>query len=134
MILLDTITLVWAAMDDPALGKRSRALLDDETDLRVCPITFWEIGMLVDKGRLDLRKEPLAWVKKTLAEGKVGVAPIEPAVGIDAGRLPGNIHGDPGDRLIIATARALDCPLLTPDKRTLAYAKAGHVQAFDARR
>lgn len=134
MILLDAITLVWAAMDDPTLGERSRDLLNDETDLRVCPITFWEIGMLVDKNRLDLRREPLAWIETTLANAKIGVVPIEPATGIDAGRLPGKIHGDPGDRLIIATARALDCPLLTPDEKILAYAKSGHVQAIDARR
>ncbi len=121
-------------MNDPQLGERSRALFNDETELRICPITFWEIGMLVDKNRLDLKAEPLPWIAAILAETRIEVAPIEPATGIDAGRLPGNIHGDPSDRLIIATARALACPLLTPDKKILAYAKAGHVQALDARR
>lgn len=134
MILLDTITLVWAAMDDPALGKRSRALVNRETDLRVCPITFWEIGMLIDKDRLDLGENPSIWIERVLTEAQIGVPPIEPAIGIDAGRLPGTIHGDPADRLIVATARALDCPLLTPDEKILAYAKSGHLQVIDARR
>lgn len=134
MILLDTITLVWAAMDDPALGKRSRALVNKEADLRVCPITFWEIGMLIDKDRLDLGERPLIWIEAILTEAQIGVASIEPAIGIDAGRLPGTIHGDPADRLIIATARALDCPLLTPDEKILTYAKSGHFQVIDARR
>ena len=134
MILLDTITLVWAAMDDPALGKRSRALVNKEVDLRVCPITFWEIGMLIDKDRLDLGERPSIWIEAILTEAQIGVAAIEPAIGIDAGRLPGTIHGDPADRLIIATARALDCPLLTPDEKILAYAKSGHLQVIDARR
>lgn len=42
-------------------------------------------------------------------------------------------HGDPADRLIVATARALDCPLVTADEKILAYAAAGHLKAVDAR-
>ncbi|MEA1014964.1 hypothetical protein SH591_05795 [Sphingomonas sp. LY54] len=40
---------------------------------------------------------------------------------------------DPADRLIIATARTLDCPLLTADHQIIAYGAEGHVGTIDAR-
>ena len=32
-----------------------------------------------------------------------------------------NFHRDPADQIIVATARTLDCPLLTADTRILSY-------------
>jgi PIN domain nuclease of toxin-antitoxin system len=49
-------------------------------------------------------------------------------------RLPGEIHRDPADRFLIATARHLGVPLMTIDERILAYGAAGHVQTVDASR
>lgn len=57
-------------------------------------------------------------------------APISPAIAIDSCYLPGDIHGDPMDRLIVATARKLAIPVVTRDTKILAYAKAGHVAAI----
>jgi PIN domain nuclease of toxin-antitoxin system len=53
---------------------------------------------------------------------------------VEAGALPDSIRGDPADRIIIATARALTCPIATADRAILAYAKAGLVEALDVRR
>ena len=44
--------------------------------------------------------------------------------------LPRNFRGDPADRLLIATARQLDVPIVTRDRAILAYAKAGHVKGI----
>jgi hypothetical protein len=44
--------------------------------------------------------------------------------------LSGNLHADPGDRLIIATARHLGMPIVTSDRKILAYAEAGFVRAI----
>ena len=32
-----------------------------------------------------------------------------------------DVHGDPADRLIVATAQALDCPLISKDRRLRRY-------------
>ena len=136
MILLDTNVLVWLIMGDTRLKPERRALIEDarvEEGVRVSAITAWEISMLVDKGRLDLRREVSKWIEAVFSAPGVRIASISPAIAVDAGRLPGAIHGDPADRLIIATARELGCPLLTSDKRILAYAAAGHVSVIDAR-
>ena len=41
-----------------------------------------------------------------------------------AGQLPGNLHGDPADRIIIATAEVLHAPLATRDRNILDFAKS----------
>ena len=89
--------------------------------------------MLVGKKRLSLAGSPMDWVKGVLADPRMELAPIEPRIAVEAGLLPRAIHGDPADRLLIATARALACPVLTPDRKLLAYAEEGYLQALDAR-
>lgn len=137
MILLDTNVAVWLFQADPQLAPTGRRRIERERSAEgVCisAITCWELSMLVDKGRLVLGRDPLDWIEAALAEPGVHLAPISPDIGVEAGRLPPGIHGDPADRIIVATARHLGCPLLTTDRKIIAYAKTGHVQAIDARR
>lgn len=118
------------------LGLESRKQIEEALEKdQVCvsAITPWEISMLAEKGRLIFEMELGRWVRTALAKPGISLAPLDPLTAVEAGRLPGAIHGDPADRIIVATARGLDCPLLTTDKKILAYAKAGHVVAIDAR-
>jgi PIN domain nuclease of toxin-antitoxin system len=46
---------------------------------------------------------------------------ITSEIAIGSVTLPDTFHKDPADRLIVATARAYDCPLVTADKEILAY-------------
>jgi PIN domain nuclease of toxin-antitoxin system len=57
-------------------------------------------------------------------------APLTPDIAIDASYLPGDINGDPADRMIVATARQLYIPVVIRDARILAYARRGHVVAI----
>lgn len=111
--------------------------MGDETaggEIALSPISFWEASMLVQKGRLSLGMDVLEWIEAIVGQPNVRIEPVSPAIAVDAGRLPGEIHGDPADRLILATARSLACPVMTTDRKMLAYAGQGHVQAIDARR
>ena len=49
---------------------------------------------------------------------------------IDSSSLPGTLHGDPADRLLIATTRHMGATLMTRDTKILAYGAAGHVQVL----
>jgi hypothetical protein len=88
--------------------------------------------MRVAKGRLVLDRDVMEWVQATLALPGLRMAPLEPAVAVASTRLPGELHGDPADRLIVATARHLGATLVTADAALLAYARLGHVQALPA--
>jgi PIN domain nuclease of toxin-antitoxin system len=136
MILLDTHPLIWFSQGDDSLGNRARHLIIDcsaRDEVLVSPITFWETAMLVRKGRITLGMSTHAWAAAVQASNRVKVADLLPSTGVDAGELPNNIHGDPADRILIATARASGCALVTADHKILDYAAAGHLQAIDAR-
>ncbi len=136
MILLDSHPLIWFTQGDKALGASARAIIQgaiDSDEALVSPITFWETAMLARKGRVGLGRSIQDWAQAILGNG-VKVAEISPHIAMSAGDLPEHIHGDPADRLIIATARALGCPLVTADRQILSYALEGHVAVIDARR
>ncbi len=137
MILLDTHALIWFIQKDQRVGERGRTIIDTERagdGAVIAPISVWETAMLADKGKIVLNRSVVAWFEAVLAVSGFSLAELTVAIGVDAGSLPGGTHGDPADRLIIATARALGCPLLTADRAILAYAAVGHLQAIDARR
>lgn len=133
MILLDTQSLVWFFEGVDALGRKARTVID-ESDRACSAISFWELAMLVDKNRVALSKPLNLWTATLIHEGDVLVLPVTGEIALDAGSLPHGIHGDPADRIVVATARSLGCQLMTADRKILAYAAAGHVQAIDARR
>lgn len=136
MILLDTQVLIWFSQGDTRLEEPARKIVSGEAangEVVVSPISFWEVSMLVQKARLSLGMDVLDWIEAVLRQPRVRIEPISPTIAVDAGRLPGDIHGDPADRLIIATARQIACPVLTTDRKILDYAVQGHVHAIDAR-
>lgn len=134
-MLLDTQVLVWLAAGDerlrPAVRRRIEAAAQAQ-QLWVSAITPWEIGMLVAKGRLVLDRDVMDWLQAALALPGVRLAPLEPALAVASTRLPGELHGDPADRLIVATARHLGATLATADLALLAYGQQGHVRLLSA--
>jgi PIN domain nuclease of toxin-antitoxin system len=131
-LLLDTHVLVWAESLDDRLGPRTRALLlDPSNTLFVSPISTLELSRLIALSRLQFRKSLQDWF--TSARQHLGFqdAPFSHSAAIDSYQLPAAFHKDPADRMLVATARELGCPLLTADDLILGYS---HVQTFDARK
>lgn len=85
--------------------------------------------MLVSKQRLVLTVPPLQWFQSIIALG-VDMAPISPDILVASSSLPDPILKDPADRIIAATARALNCRLMTRDGSLLTFARRGHLSAI----
>lgn len=133
MILLDTHVLLWALTGSDELGRRSRRLLDSalaHEKLAVSAISFWELSMLAERGRIRLSVELTAWRTDALRLGIVELG-ITGQIAIAAGELTG-IHGDPADRLIIASASLAQASLMTADTRILLW--KNRLRRHDARR
>lgn len=134
-MLLDTHVFVWLLAGNLRLGSQARRVVEQAArhgTLFVSAMTPWEIAMLVSKGRLALEQDVGEWIQAALALPGIRLAPLSPEIAVASTRLPGNLHADPADRIITATARHLGATLVTADGLLLEYAQAGHLQVFMA--
>ncbi len=136
LLLLDTHTLIWLMFGDSKLGPRAReaihsACIKEQTV--VSAITPWEIGVLVSKKRVELYRDVLEWVRDALALPGVRLWPLSAEIAIGSTRLPWEMHPDPADRILVATARSLGATLVTADEALLDFSAKGHFRVQDAR-
>lgn len=113
--VLDTHTWVWASAGD----ERAGGMVDFKGTPVVSAISVWEVCMLASKERLALKPDVETWIYDNL-ETPVDLEPLSPAISIQSCQLP-EFHGDPADRLIVATAMELGLPLITADRQIIAW-------------
>ena len=119
MILLDTHVWLWWLLGSPRLPAKERAALDrlaSRGAVRLAAVSLWEAQVLHAKGRLTLDRSFDVWIREAAAAGVVEIVPLDVEVVIALAGLPATFHGDPADRLIVATARAHRLPLATHDR------------------
>jgi len=76
----------------------------------------WEISTKVAKGKLSLSLPTADWVAASMSDRRCSLAPLSAQASVRAGQLGlDGFHGDPADRLIVATALELGVPLITAD-------------------
>jgi PIN domain nuclease of toxin-antitoxin system len=130
--LLDTHAVLWLdsgeSMKSEALQAIDAAAQDGA--VLISPVSAWEIGLLVRKERISLDINTLAWFERFLALPGVRLVPLTAAAAIASSELPEPFHGDPADRLLVASARELGCPIVTRDRKILESAESGAVQAI----
>ncbi len=132
-LLLDTCALIWI-VEDQAISSAAMLALDQahavDQFVYVSPITAWELGLLVARGRLTTIIKPQLWFERVLDIPNVRLADMSPDLLISSSFLPGEPPRDPADRIIVATAREYGYTLITRDRGLLTYAEQGHIQAI----
>ena len=91
--------------------------------LYISAISAWEIATLIRLRRLRISKTIKDYVNDLFSLPGVREAPITAEIARTAGEFPENLHGDPIDRLIIATASVLSVPLVTHDRQIIKFGK-----------
>lgn len=133
LIILDTHVVVWIMFATPSLGRQSKESIDlafAADEVGVSAISFWEVAMLASKRRISLNDEVSVWRSSVLKLGIVEI-PMSGDIGVAAVELP-NFHGDPADRVIVATAMLHEAMLYTADDRILRWRSP--LRRFDARK
>ena len=134
-LLLDTHVWIWLVegveheMTPGAIQVLREASRDGR--LLVSHISVWEVAMLVGKGRLQLRVDIDSWIERALAAPGVSAVELSPDILIESARLPGEVHGDPADRIIMAAARRAGATVATRDRAMAGYAAEGHLAVLD---
>ncbi len=117
-VVLDThIWLTWL-LDPSRLAVRERRALDtlaEARNLALPAICMWEAQMLHAKRRIEVPFGFASWLRRATAPDIVTILPIDVGTVISIDELPNRFHGDPADRIIVATARAHDLSLATHD-------------------
>lgn len=133
-LLLDTHIWIWLMSGDKVfkpsflrfLGERK-----DKTMTSISPISIWEVGVLVEKNRIQLEMDRLEWVESALEYAGFEVEAISPRIAVQSSRLPGDVHGDPADRLLISTAHEKNYVLVTCDQKILRYGKDRYIDVYN---
>ncbi len=136
LLVLDTHVWVWVVQ--AAQGRIGAPVVEEiEAASRrgiigISAISVWEVAMLEARGRISFALPLDRWIRTALRAPGVRLLPLTPEICIESTRLPGAPHGDPADRMLMATARDLDARLVTADRNIVTYAQGGHLRVLDA--
>jgi PIN domain nuclease of toxin-antitoxin system len=113
-MILDTCALLWLAINQRMLSESALKSIDATPNLGVSAISAFEIGQKYKSGRLELSLPPRQWFERAIAQHRLTVIELTADICLRAMELP-DIHKDPFDRLIIATAMSEGRPIVTSD-------------------
>ena len=118
--LLDTCALVWLANGNGRMPVRVRRELAEADELYVSSVSAREISRKLQKGTLSLDDDVRTVWTNLVESYRLKVLPVTPEIAIASTELP-DIHKDPADRFIIATAKVGNLKVVTSDGRFSEY-------------
>ena len=119
-VLCDTCALVWLATGDAKLSRMARTVIRDAELLCFSSISIWEIARKVKSGELEIPISPTLFADLLVKQYGMKELPLDNAIMLRASALP-DIHKDPADRFIVATALLNGCVVVTGDHRFTEY-------------
>jgi PIN domain nuclease of toxin-antitoxin system len=128
--LLDTHVLVWWVEGQKNFSDSTKQMLDNAHILWVSPVSFWEVGLLHNKNRLHLSWPFNDWVRKSLTAPCIRECPFDSQIAAESTQLFYGAHHDPADRFLMATARVMNLPIVTRDRRIIAHGEQGFLRVI----
>ena len=122
IVLMDTHVLVWLTGRDQRLGYEARELVDiaaDTDSVLISAFSFWEVEMLIQRGRLQMSQSAAGWRQRVLDLG-VREIPLSGDIAILATELE-DFPRDAADRIIASTAMMHAATLITADSKILVW-------------
>ncbi len=132
-IVLDTHVLLWVLLKPEELSEKIKQqinLAQEETRLVISSISLWEIAMLQFKKRLNIYEPVKDFLESITKVNGLSINDITPEIAAESVSLMDNFHGDPADRIIVATTKCCGATLLTRDQQILTWARFGHIRTL----
>ena len=132
-ILLDTHTWIWLMSGEGNISQKAIIQVEkarENNSLYLSDISLWETSMLIEKQRITLNQPILSWIKNAIKVSNIHLVHLTPEIVVESNALGQNFHGDPADRIIVATARIMNLILFTRDQKILKYGKSKHLLTF----
>jgi PIN domain nuclease of toxin-antitoxin system len=124
MIVLDTHAWIWWVSNPAYLSQTAKDIIDGavaQRNIFISAISAWEVAILVSRDRLQLTMSAEDWVAASEALPFLNFVPVSNSIALKSVNLPGVLHNDPADRIIIATAVSLGAVLVTKDEKIRTY-------------
>ena len=136
-LLLDSHVWIWTVSGDANLGRKAKAVIRggaQRNAVAISGISFWELAVKAAKGKLELRPDTREWLRNASRLPGLGVIDVDRELMFRATLLEWS-HGDPADRVLVATAIFHDLQFVTADRVILDYAKSNRTfRVIDATR
>jgi PIN domain nuclease of toxin-antitoxin system len=118
-LLLDTHIWIWNDTAPEKLNSEiTRELANLKNQLWLSPVSIWEVTVLLEKRRIDLKQDFRSWADESVIDLQLREATITWEVAHEL-RYTMLGHRDPADRFLVATAKVYDLTLVTADERLL---------------
>lgn len=126
-LLLDTHVWIWASN-----GEERVNFLENHTGtLFISAISVWEVAMLNFKKRIHFTQTFERWIDVSLRKSSIQLVELEPEISMLSCQLKGDFHGDPADRIIVASAMIQNIPLVSADEKIISYCKKHKIKLIE---
>ena len=126
---------IWLLNGDATLPPKIRKTIGESLstgNVYLSAISCWEIAMLAQRNRIILTKPCIEWITEGFSRSGIQLLELTPEISVESCQLPDFHHGDPADRMIIASARLTNSYLVTRDQTIIAYGKKHYVNIIAA--
>ncbi|MBA4298564.1 PIN domain nuclease, a component of toxin-antitoxin system (PIN domain) [Algoriphagus alkaliphilus] len=125
--LLDSHVILWLAYEDDKLSKAAKEiLLDPKNEIFLSAVSFWEIGLKFQSGKLDLKGHNPEILKAGFDQYfDFRQLNLDLADATTIFKLDASIHKDPFDRMLIWQALSHGLTLITADENIQRYRGVG---------
>lgn len=113
-VALDTHAAIWWTLEPNRLGRAALRAIGRAGEIVIPSIVFWEVALLVRKKRLSVPIDVAHWMSRVSAIPRVRPVALDAEIAVTADSL--DMHDDPADRFIVATALRENSVLVTRDR------------------
>jgi len=116
-VLLDTCAFIWLCSEPEKFSVTAKNRLSEHPnpELFLSEASIFEIAIKCSQGKMELPGTPRRWIGSQLSIWGIHPLPISQDDIFTSTELPWH-HKDPFDRLILASAKNNNLPILTADR------------------